>query len=359
MSRGLFAGLSLAVCLALAGCTGTSTTSGPKHKIAVIPKGLSHEFWQSIHRGADQAAKDLGAKGVSVEIIWDGPTEESDATAQIRIINQKRTMGVQGMVLAPQDSKQMVPPVEQTVAKGVPVVIIDSGLDPEALKNNPDLIVKYVATNNKNGGRLAAKALIDALGKDGKKKLKLVLFRYAVGSESTEQREAGFLEYVEEQQKAGKEIEIISKDEYAGATVSTAQQAAGPLLTRLRPNGIDGIFAVNESAANGMLNALKTKEMNKQVKLVGFDSSGPLLQAVRDGDIDTLIVQDPFYMGYMGVWTVVNHLEGYDVRQGQLDLTTGEYPLNKENIDSPEMVERYRPEAQLQRKIVPPEYKKR
>jgi ribose transport system substrate-binding protein len=359
MSRGVIAGLSLGVCLAFAGCTGGGATSAAKYKIAVIPKGLSHEFWQSIHRGADQAAKDLGARGVSVEILWDGPTEESDATAQIKIINQKRAMGVQGMVLAPQDSKQMAPPVEHTVEQGVAVVIIDSGLDPEALKKNPDLIVKYVATNNRNGGRLAAKALIDALEKEGKKEPKLVLFRYAPGSESTEQREAGFLDYVEEQQKAGKKIDIISKDEYAGATVSTAQKAAGPLLTRLRGQGIDGIFAVNESAANGMLNALKTQKMNKDVKLVGFDSSAPLLQAVRDGDIDTLIVQDPFYMGYMGVWTVVNHLEGYDVRQGQVDLTTGEYPLNKDNIDSPEMVERYKAEAQQQRKIVPPEYKKK
>src|SRR5258708_5166923 len=99
MSRLVFALLSLAACLALAGCTGGGTSSAAKYKIAVIPKGLSHEFWQSIHRGADQAAKDLGSKGVTVEILWDGPTEESDATAQIRIINQKRAMGVQGMVL--------------------------------------------------------------------------------------------------------------------------------------------------------------------------------------------------------------------------------------------------------------------
>ncbi len=133
---------------------------------------------------------------------------------------------------------------------------------------------------------------------------------------------------------------------------------AGQLLTNLRDQGIDGIFAVNESAAQGMLNALRTKRMNKQVKLVGFDSSEPLLQAVRDGDVDTLIVQDPYYMGYMGVWTAVHHLEGDDVRQGQLDLTTGEYPLNKGNLDAPEMVERYKPEAQLKRRIVPPDYKK-
>ena len=360
MPRGLFAGLSLAVCLAVAGCGGGGNGNGSaaKYKVAVIPKGLSHEFWQSIHRGADQAARDLGDKGIAVDILWEGPREESEALEQIKIIRQKTNMGINGLVLAPQDSKQMVPPVEQADGKGVAVVIIDSGLDPAALQKNPDLIVKYVATDNRKGGQLAAKALLDALEKEGKTAPKLILFRYAVGSESTEQREAGFLEYVEARQKAGKRIEIISQDKYAGATVATAQKEAGPLLTNLRDSGIDGIFAVNESAAQGMLNALKTKQMNKQVKLVGFDSSEPLLQAVRDGDVNTLIVQDPFYMGYVGVWTVVHYLEGYDVRQGKLDFPTGEYPLNKDNIDAPEMVERYKPEAQLKRKIVPPEFKK-
>jgi ribose transport system substrate-binding protein len=358
MLRGAFVGLIVALCLSLIGCSGGGAAAA-KYKIAVIPKGLSHEHWQSVHRGADQAAKDLGAKGISVEILWDGPREESDATEQINLIRQMTNMGVQGLVLAPQDSKQMVPPVEQAVAKGVAVSIIDSGLDKDSLEKNPNLIVKYVATNNRNGGRLAAKALIDALAAAGKTEPKLVLFRYAPGSESTEQREDGFLDYVAEQQKSGKKITLLSKDTYAGATVETAQKEAGPLLTNLRDQGIDGIFAVNESAATGMLVALRTKQMNKQVMLVGFDSSEPLLQAVRDGDVDTLIVQDPYYMGYMGVWTVVMHLEGHDVRQGQLDLTTGEYTLNKSNIDSPEMVERFKKDAQEKRTIHPPEYKKK
>jgi ribose transport system substrate-binding protein len=357
MLRGAVAGLIVAFSLSLLGCS-TGGSSAAKYKIAVIPKGLSHEHWQSVHRGADQAAKDLAAKGVSVEILWDGPREESDATEQINLIRQMTNMGVQGLVLAPQDSKQMVPPVEQAVAKGVAVSIIDSGLDEESLKKNPNLIVKYVATNNRNGGRLAAKALIDGLAAAGKTEPKLVLFRYAPGSESTEQREAGFLDYVEEQQKAGKKITLLSKDTYAGATVETAQKEAGPLLTKWRDQ-VDGIFAVNESAATGMLVALRTKQLNKQVMLVGFDSSEPLLQAVRDGDVDTLIVQDPYYMGYMGVWTVVMYLEGHDVRQGQLDLTTGEYTLNKSNIDAPEMVERFKKEAQEKRTIHPPEYKKK
>jgi ribose transport system substrate-binding protein len=361
MSRGVFAGLSLAFCIAVAGCTGGNggPTSAAKYKIAVIPKGMSHEFWQSIHRGAEQAAKDLSAKGTTVEIVWDGPREESEALEQIKIINQKKTMGVHGIVLAPQHSKQMVPPVEQAVAKGIPVVIIDSNLDKDTLDKNPDLIVKYVATNNKNGGRLAAKALVDALQMKGIGEPKLVLFRYAPGSESTEQREEGFLEYIGAQQKAGIKIDLISQDKYAGATVDSAQREALPLLTNLRDKGIDGIFAVNESAAQGMLNALKTKNMNKEVKVVGFDSSEPLLQAVRDGDVDTLIVQDPYRMGYVGVWTLVHHLEGYDVREGTHEYSTGEYPLNKGNIDSPEMVERYNKDAQVRRQVVVPEYKKK
>ena len=101
MKARLLAALAAAAVLA-AGC-GPGTNY--KYRIAVIPKGLTHEFWQSIHRGADRAAADLGKEGLAVEILWDGPKKESDASEQINIIQTKANMGISGLVLAPQDSK--------------------------------------------------------------------------------------------------------------------------------------------------------------------------------------------------------------------------------------------------------------
>lgn len=337
--------------LALGGCGGPKTE--PKYRIVVIPKGLTHEHWQSVHRGAERAAADLTAQGIAVEVLWDGPRTESDAQAQIDIVNRSVAARVHGIVLAPQHSQTMVAPVRSAVARGIPVVILDSDLD------DRDAYIKYVATDNYRGGRLAAERLLKVLRDAGKPAPKLVLFRYAPGSESTEQRERGFEDVVNgviaEQKKKGEPtITWLSNNRYAGATVDSALKEATPLLNSLQDQGIDGIFAPNESSATGMLRALQSLRLNKKVKLVGFDSSPPLLQAVAEGDIDGLVLQDPYRMGYLGVWTVVQHLEGKNVApDGNKVLGTGEYLVTRENLEDPSTRELFTPELQLKRKIQP------
>ena len=349
-------GLAAALCLLPSGC---ATAPPYKYRIVVIPKGLTHEFWQSIHRGARRAAADLGELGLPTLIVWDGPLRERDSLAQIRIVDRRVSTRVDGIVLAPQHSQTMAAPVARAAEQGIPVVIIDSGLAPEA----DALFVKYVATNNYNGGRLAARHLLDVLEKEGKSAPRLVLFRYAVGSESTEQREKGFEDYVnqkiDEQKRAGRPtVTWLSKDKYAGATKDSALKEAAPLVNRLRDE-IDGIFAPNESSASGMLDALRSLGLNKKVRLMGFDSSEPLLQAVEEGDVDGLILQDPYRMGYLGVWTLVQYLEGRDVGAGGKDLGTGEYLITRDNLNTQETRELFRPELQENRDIQPPAYPKR
>jgi ribose transport system substrate-binding protein len=355
-----------AACLLLGGCGRPATNS--KYRLAVIPKGLTHEFWQSIHRGAQRAADDLGKEGLPVEVLWDGPRKEDDTREQIDLVNQMIGMGIHGVVLAPQ-SRDMGPCVGDAVDRGIPVVIIDSGLDPAALKARPDLIVKYIATDNYNGGRLAAKHLLETLAKDGKTAPNLILFRYAVGSESTEQREQGFLDHVNQEIDRRKKadepaITLLSTNKYAGATVDTAEKEAGPLLGACKEK-MDGIFAVNESSATGMLNALRSQGLARSqdparpVRFIGFDASEQLLQAVREGDMDGTVVQDPYRMGYLGVWTLVEHLEGYDVSAGGKDLGTGEYVVTKENLDAEATRELFSPEVQAKRTIKKPEFKKK
>lgn len=340
-------------CLAPSGCG--QKGSPAKYTIAVIPKGQTHEFWQSIERGARRAAADLEKAGVPVRILWDAPLKESDAQEQIAKVQQMvGSRGISGLVLAPQDSKGMVPVVKETVDRNIPVVIIDSGLA------DPALFVKYVATDNYNGGKLAAKRLLDVLDKEGKKAPKLVLFRYAVGSESTEQREQGFMDEVnaaiKKRKEAGEPVpEVISDNVYAGATVDTAQRAAGPLLIKVKDTA-DGIFAVNESAASGMLNAMRSQNLIGKIRLMGFDSSAPLLQAIEDGDLVGTIVQDPYRMGYLGVYVLVRHLEGDDVSAGGKNLSTGEYLVTPENAKDPKTRELFDPAEQAKRTIKAPDF---
>jgi ribose transport system substrate-binding protein len=336
----------------------------PDYRIAVVPKGMTHEFWQSIHRGAVRAADDLrNSDNINVEVVWDGPLRERDALAQIRIVDRQVSRRVNGIVIAPQHSQTMVAPVKRAVEQGIPVVVIDSGLE------HPELSLKYVATDNRNGGRLAAKRLLQTLRAEGKTAPRVVLFRYAIGSESTEQRENGFLDVIREeaarQTAAGeKPVELASDNKYAGATKDSAMREASPLLNQFRDAAgnptIDGIFCCNESSAEGMLDSLKSLRMDRQVKLVGFDAGEPLMQAVAEGTIDALILQDPYRMGYLGTWTLVQHLRGNDVvTPDPRYLSTGEFVITKENVRSEQTLGLYDKDAQARRKVELPPLRKR
>jgi ribose transport system substrate-binding protein len=361
MPHRAFRVLAVAACLALAGCGEGRPRA--RYRIAVIPKGMTHEFWQSIHRGAERGAADLTEKGISVEVLWDGPRKEDDLAEQRKLVEQKMIMDINGLVIAPQHSKLMVPVLSRAVDRGIAVLPIDSGLDPRALEKRPDLIVKYVATDNYHGGQLAAKLLLNVLAKQNKTAPNLVLFRCQIGSESTEQREQGFLDYVNEQsaklKKAGLEpIHIIDDNHWGGSTVDSAQKVAGPLINSLK-HKMDGVFAVNESSATGFLNAMRSQGINGKARFVAFDSSDQLRQAVRGGDVDGLIVQDPYRMGYLGVWIMVQHLEGMDVSGGGKNLSTGEYVVTGDNLDRESTRELFVPSAQEKRTIKPPDFSKK
>jgi ribose transport system substrate-binding protein len=221
--------------------TSLTGTKSKKWRVLVIPKGTTHEFWKTIHAGALKAASDLG----NVEIVWQGPQKEDDRTEQIKLVQNAVAARVDGIALAPLDSKALVKPVEDAIAAGIPVVIFDSGLESQ----KP---ISYVATDNYHGGVLAAERLAELL----KGKGKIVLMRYMIGSESTEQREKGFTDTIAKHPG----ITYLSDNTYAGATSDTAQQTAQSLVTRFRGQ-VDGIFCPNESSTSGMLRALQDAGM--------------------------------------------------------------------------------------------------
>ena len=217
---------------------------GKKYRVMLIPKGTTHEFWQTIHAGSDKAAEELG----NVEVVFQGPEKESDRNRQIELVQTAIGAKYDGIILAPLDSEALVGPVEEATNKGIGVVIMDSAL-------SSDKPVAMVATDNYHGGVLAARRLGELLGGKGK----IILLRYAVGSASTEEREKGFLDTMA---KEFPEITYLSNDQYAGATADTAQQKSQDLAARYRGQ-VDGIFCPNESSAFGMLRALEAAGMVK------------------------------------------------------------------------------------------------
>jgi ribose transport system substrate-binding protein len=316
--------VALAVVFVLAGCKQKKQQSANIYRIAVIPKGTTHIFWKSIHAGAIKAQEELKASGVNVEIIWKGPLKEDDRESQIQVMENFVTQGVTGIVLAPLDDVALRIPVKEAVNNGIPVVIIDSGLKSEDY-------VSFVATDNYVGGRKGGERLAEILGGKGK----VIMLRYQEGSASTMNREQGFLDVLKEKYPG---IKVVSANQYGGATTESAYQASENLLAPLeKADGgltIDGIFCPNESTAFAMLRALEDSDLAGKVKYVGFDSSERLVQGLRNGEIQGLVLQDPINIGYLGVKTLVAHLQGQKVEKR---IDTGSAVATPENMDEPKM----------------------
>ncbi|WP_165232519.1 substrate-binding domain-containing protein [Aquisphaera insulae] len=207
-------------------------------RIAMIPKGTEQDYWRTIHAGALEAERAAG----DVEVVWQGPAGETDRFEQLQFVQEAVAAGVDGIVLAPLDARAMARPVEMVASKGIPVVIVDSGLE----STSP---ISFISTDNHKGGVLAARRMGELLGGRGK----VVLLRYKVGSESTEERERGFLETLAAEFPR---ISVLSDAEHAGPTAGEAWRKVEALLERFAGQ-IDGIFCVNESSTVGAMAALE------------------------------------------------------------------------------------------------------
>jgi ribose transport system substrate-binding protein len=286
--------------------------------IAVIPKGTIHEFWKTVHAGAEMAGQELG-----VDILWQGSLKEDDREAQISVVENIITRGVDGIVLAPLDDTALLRTVDEAMRNEIPVVIFDSGLQ-------GDNYISYVATDNFKAGQLAGQYMAKLL--DGKGSV--AVLRYAEGSDSTTKREDGFLDAI----RAFENIKIATSNQYAGVTTESALQAAENLLSRFGGNEgnlrIDGIFCATEPTALGILRALENAGYAGKVKFVGFDSSEKMIAALRDGELSGFVVQNPMRIGYLGVKTLVGHIRGEQVPRR---IDTGSVLVTMENIDKPEI----------------------
>lgn len=334
----LLAGLGL---LVLAGCSSgggsdtgtatngsaTSTTSGTpstdkKLTISVIPKGATHEYWKGVRAGANEAAAEYNG---SVDIQWQAPPTENDMTKQIDVVESATSNGVDGIVLAPLDLHGLTTPVNDALKKKIPVVIIDSEVA------GADGILSFIATDNYKGGQMAAQALAKALNDKGS----VAMLRYQKGSASTDAREKGWSD--EMAKHPG--IKVVSDNQEAGATPETAYKASESLLNSLKKSdgslSIDGMYTPNESSTFGTLRTLEENKWAGKIKFFGFDASDKLIEGLKKGEIDGLIVQNPHAMGYQGVKAIVEFIRKGTKPEAKVD--TGATLVTKANMDSPDV----------------------
>jgi ribose transport system substrate-binding protein len=274
-------------------------------------------FWRAIHAGANDAAKELGA-----EIVWSAPAKEDDKNGQIDIVTNLINEKVDGIVLAPLDKDALVQPVDEATKAGIPVVVIDSDLTGS---KNP-----FVATDNYKGGQMAGQEMARLLGDKGR----VVMIRYQAGSASTDAREQGFKDEI--MKHPG--IKLVSDNQYAGSTVDSAQQKGESVLNAMKkPDGsldFEGLYCPNESSTFGLLRVLQDNNWTRKIKFIGFDSSDDLVKGLSAGEIDGLIVQNPYRMGHDGVKTIIDVINKKNVEK---KIDTGATLVTKANMEQPDI----------------------
>lgn len=291
----------LLVLAPLASCSKDPATAAPTGaktwKVAMIPKGTVHEFWKSVEKGARQADAELA----DLEIVWKGPAGEGDAGAQISVLETFLAERYDGVLLSPLDAKALVKPVKLAAGAGTPVVLFDSGL-----ATDDGSWRSYVATDNAEGGRLAAREMGARLGGKGR----VWVFPYMVGSESTEQREQAFLAEI----KSFPGIEVVSSDRFGGPDESKAVEVAESVLATLG-DSLDGVFCSNEPCTSGFLTVLQRdpRRLEGKLQVIGFDSGVKINQALKSGLLDATVLQDPLGMGYESVKLMRRVLAGETV----------------------------------------------
>jgi ribose transport system substrate-binding protein len=273
---------------AISGLGLTACNRKTKRTIAVIPKGTSSVFFVAVESGAQAAGKEF-----NVDILWNGPPLETEYARQIQIVDSMVARHVDGIALAATERKALVAPVDRAVAAGIPVTIFDSGLDSTNY-------LSYVATDNVEAGRLAARTLGKLLSGKGT----AAMIMHNPGSASTTDREKGF-------------IEVMGRD-FPGIQIVASQFGSGDRAKSMAVTeniltahpGLNGTFASSEPSSVGAAHAIKARGLSGKVKLVSFDSSDGLIEDLKGGTIDAMVVQDPYKMGYEAVKTLADKLNG-------------------------------------------------
>ncbi len=296
----------------------TGCRDSEKMAVGVVPKGANHIFWQTVHAGAIKAAKEE-----SLRIEWNAPTLEIDSSRQIAIIESMVNRRLAGIALAPVDRKALVGVVERAASSGIPIAIFDSDID-------TDKRITYIATDNREGGRKAARLLAELLLGEGE----VAVVSFMPGSAATMEREEGFRE---ELKKNFPKIQVV-QTAYGMADRAKARAASENIMAA-HPN-LRGLFADNESSSAGAVLALKSRG-NAQVRMVAFDSNDELVSDVQDRYIDGLVIQKPFQMGYESVKAIARKLRGQPV-VSRIDLPA--VLVRRGDLEKPDIVELLHPD---------------
>jgi len=278
--------------------------------IGVVPAGSVHDFWMSVKAGSEKAAQELG-----LAIYFRGPKDESDIDAQRMIIDQVVKNRCIGLLLAP-NSADRADDVARLKQLNIPTVYIDRDAGVSD-------VISVIATDNYHAGFLAGKKMAKKLGNQGK----VALLRMEKGVVSTDDREQGF------EDGATSSGLMIVEDSYLGLKIGDARKNAKEILAG-KIQQLDGIFTPNESTTVAVLIALGSLKTPTDLVHIGFDSNKILVEALSDGRIYGLVIQQPYEMGYRGVYALYQTFLGNPFPK---NIPTDSIFATQANMDQPKV----------------------
>lgn len=297
------------------GASAVATNAVPRavtHSIALVTKLTNTVFWQSMHTGAQAAGKEFG-----YEIAWSGPDRETNIGRQSALVDEAIGRGVDGVVLSPVDRTELVPSVNKLSELNIPCVIVDSGV--ETLN-----FVSFVSTYNSLSGELAARRMGKILNGKGN----VIVVRHLEGSQATIKRVSGFCQALTNEFPG---IKIV--DSQSGKDTAEAAREVTEVMLKRNPD-VQGLFACNVDVSVGALQALQMLK-RADVKMVAYDPHKLLLDGLRAGQVDSIVVQNPYKMGYESVKAVVTHIKGQTVPKM---MDTGVEIVTMDNITEPKIL---------------------
>lgn len=266
--------------------------------------------WGTIKRGAEAAAREF-----NVNIEYSAPNDEGDVEGQIKLVNLALEKKVDALILAPSDYRAMADITKKAYNEGIPVVIIDSEVD-------TDKMHCYIGTDNLEAGEKAGNVLLSFIPKEGK----IAIINFVKGSKNAEEREEGIKSVL-----AGSPKINIVANEYCYSDVNRAYSLTKEIISKYED--IDAIVALNALSSEGVAAAVSEMGLQGKVKVVAFDSTTSEIEFLEKGVIQAIVIQNPFSMGYLGVKSSVEIMNGKKVAK---IISTGSKIIDKNNMDLPE-----------------------
>ncbi|HTX72142.1 MAG TPA: ABC transporter substrate-binding protein [Rectinemataceae bacterium] len=290
-------------------------------EIAVIVKTGNSSFWQNVQTGCFAAQAELKAKTPKLSVTFLGPQSESNVNEEINIVESAIDRGVKAIVLAPSDTKALIPVVKKAKDAGIPVIILDS-----LLEGPKDNYVSFLATDNNAAGQACAKELIARVkAATGSDTGKIAVESYVAGVGSEIGRVGGFKDYIAK----NSHLQIVTT-QYSNSDQVTALNQVTNILAS-NPDLV-AIFGANEPSAVGMGRAIAQAGLAGKIVAIGFDGNGVLQGFVKDGTIQAICVQSSYNMGYLGVKAAYDAAIAKMKVQPYVD--TGFLLVTKDNVDS-------------------------